>query len=155
MYGGYPYGQNWASLLRLMEQSLHANEMVCSMSSQLYHIPATENLKGNSEMHDYLYKASYHRITAIGCTKRLQGGEYHDSIIQTLVACVNNGLKADKEIMRWLPVMKENAPADFQAFMEALIRWQQHAEDTLKTAQQQLRQSGYYLENQSTNASSY
>ncbi|WP_307322358.1 hypothetical protein [Evansella vedderi] len=148
----YSYRQDWSSVLELLSQSLHGEEMVCSMSSQLYHIPETEDLEGNRQMHEHLYDASYHRVTALGSAKRLQGSESHESIIKTLVSCVDSALDADQEVTKWLYVMRDNAPADFKEFIQTIISWQQYTENTLKMAQEQLRQMGYEPENQDANS---
>ncbi|MGE7764874.1 hypothetical protein [Peribacillus sp. NPDC096540] len=49
---------NWEPILYMLHQSLYAEEMVCAMSSELFHIPATKDLKGNLEMHSHLVPAS-------------------------------------------------------------------------------------------------
>ncbi|SIR86556.1 hypothetical protein SAMN05878482_106267 [Peribacillus simplex] len=98
-------------------------------------------------MHNHLIPASYHRVTALGCAKRLQSGEYHESIIKALVACVNNGLKQDKEVTKWLRVMRENAPSEFKEFMDTVIDWQQKTEESLAYTQQLLRGMGFDTEN--------
>lgn len=139
----YIYRQDWTAVLQLLNQSLYAEEMVCSMSTQLFVIPATANLKGNAEMHNHLIPASYHRVTAVGSAMRLQNGETHETIIQTLVSCVNNGLKKDQEVMKWLPVMRDDAPDEYRPFVETIIRWQQQAEQSLSAAKQLLTQMGY------------
>lgn len=142
------YRQEWDSVLELLNRSLYGEEMVCSMSTQLYHIPATKNLKGNLEMHEHLVPASYHRLTAAGCVQRLQNGEYHISIMNTLIACVRNALKEDQEVMKWLHVMKENAPNSFQSFTQNIIIWQQQTEQNLASAQQLLRQMRFEMQDQ-------
>jgi hypothetical protein len=139
----YIFRQDWTAVLQLLNQSLYAEEMVCSMSTQLFVIPATANLKGNAEMHNHLVPASYHRVTAVGSAMRLQNGETHETIIQILVSCVNNGLKKDQEVMKWLPVMRDDAPDEYRAFLETIIRWQQQAEQSLSSAKQLLTQMGY------------
>jgi hypothetical protein len=139
----YIYRQDWTAVLQLLNQSLYAEEMVCSMSTQLFVIPATANLKGNAEMHNHLVPASYHRVTAVGSAIRLQNGESHETIIQILVSCVNNGLKKDQEVMKWLPIMRDDAPDEYKPFVETIIRWQQQAERTLTSAKQLLTQMGY------------
>lgn len=50
---GYSYPQDWSSVLELLNRSLYAEQIVCSMSTQLFHIPATGNLEGNPEMHEH------------------------------------------------------------------------------------------------------
>lgn len=142
----FPYRQDWSSVLEYLNYSLNGEQMVCSMTTQLFHIPATKNLKGNAEMHNHLIPASYHRVTALGCAKRLQSGEYHESIIKALVACVNNGLKQDKEVTIWLRVMRENAPSEYKEFMDSVISWQQKTEQSLAYTQQLLRGMGFDTE---------
>ncbi|MBU9711999.1 hypothetical protein KS419_09635 [Bacillus tamaricis] len=131
---------------------MNGEEMVCSMSSQLYHIPETENLEGLDEMHRHLYDSSYHRVTATGCAKRLQAGEYHDTIIKTMISCVQNALDADQKVMKWLQVMRDNAPNEFTQFIEIIIRWQQETVQSLSMAQHRLSQMGFEIENQRMNA---
>jgi len=67
LHFNYLYRVNsWTQILILLQRSLYAEEMVCAMSSQLFHIPQTKDLKGSSEMHNHLVPASYHRVTAVG-----------------------------------------------------------------------------------------
>lgn len=139
----YSYRHDWSSVLELLNQSLYGEQMVCSMSTQLFHIPATENLEGNPEMHEHLVPASYHRVTALGAARRLQNSEFHDSIITTLTSCVKSGLKEDQQVTKWLHVMRENAPKEFKPFIQSIIGWQQQTEESLSSAQQLLRQMGY------------
>jgi hypothetical protein len=139
----YIFRQDWTAVLQLLDQSLFAEEMVCSMSTQLFVIPATSNLKGNAEMHNSLVPASYHRVTAVGSAIRLQNGETHETIIQILVSCVNNALKKDLEVTRWLPIMREDAPDTFKPFLENIISWQQQAVQSLTSAKELLKQMGY------------
>jgi hypothetical protein len=140
--------QDWTSVLQLLNQSLYGEEMVCSMSTQLFYIPETANLKGNGRMHNHLVPASYHRVTAAGSARRLQNGEVHQSIINTLVTCVDNGLREDQEIMKWLPVMRDDAPNQFKPFIENIILWQQQTEQSLSSAKQLLRRMGYEMQDQ-------
>ncbi|WP_096188027.1 hypothetical protein [Evansella halocellulosilytica] len=147
MNGYYPYRQDWSPVVEYLDFSLNGEEMVCSMTTQLFYIPATENLEGNPEMHEHLVPASYHRVTALGCAKRLQNGEYHDSIIQAMIGCINNALMQDEEVTKWLGVMRENAPSEFIPFMDSVINWQQQTEQSLAYAKQLLTGMGYDTEN--------
>lgn len=140
-YNGYR--QNWHPVLTLLTQSLFAEQMVCSISTQLFHIDATKELEGNAEMHNHLVPAAYHRVTALGSAHRLQNGESHDSVIQTMISCINNALKEDKGITKWLPVMLEDAPTEYKPFIQSISSWQQQKEQTLLSAQQYLTQMGY------------
>lgn len=123
-------------VLNALNKSNYAEQMVCSMSSQLFHIPRTKNLKGNPEMHEHLYEASYHRTTAIGSAIRLQLGERERSIVVTMVSCIQNAEKHDRKIDEWLLVMINDAPADVKPFIQKIIEWQKQAVANLREAKQ-------------------
>jgi hypothetical protein len=148
----YPYYyrvNNWTQVLTFLNQSLYAEEMVCAMSSELYHIPATKDLKGNSEMHSHLVPASYHRVTATGSAQRLVNGEQRKSIVETLVACIKNAENQDKKVREGLIIMEENASTEFKPFIRLILNWQQQAETTLNRAKEALRSMGVSFTNES------
>jgi hypothetical protein len=142
----FPYYQfrvnNWQSILDPLLQSLYAEEMVCSMSSELYHIPQTQNLKGNNEMHNNLVPASYHRISAVGSARRLLNGEQQQSLIDTLVACILNAEARDKKVREGLIVMEENVVPEYKQFINLIIQWQSQTEASLKQAKDSLSSMG-------------
>jgi hypothetical protein len=139
----YYYRVNkWEPILNLLQQSLFAEEMVCAMSSELFHIPQTKNLKGNSEMHSHLVPASYHRVTSVGSSRRLVNGEQQQSIIITMVTCIVNAENQDKKVREGLMIMEENASPEFKSFIRVIIQWQTQAESYLKQAKDSLRTMG-------------
>jgi hypothetical protein len=139
----YYYRVNkWEPILNLLQQSLFAEEMVCAMSSELFHIPQTKNLKGNSEMHSHLVPASYHRVTSVGSSRRLVNGEQQQSIILTMVTCIVNAENQDKKVREGLMIREENASPEFKSFIRVIIQWQTQAESYLKQAKDSLRTMG-------------
>nr|WP_212775128.1 hypothetical protein [Polycladomyces abyssicola] len=118
-----------------MYSSLYSEQMVCSMSTQLFHIPETKDLKGNTEMHSHLVPASYHRITAAGSAQRLLNGEREASILKTLIACIQNAKRRDRSVRTGLNVMRDAAVASYKPFIENIIRWQDYAELHLQNAE--------------------
>lgn len=142
LFSYYYRVNNWEPIFHLLQQSLYAEEMVCAMSSELYHIPQTKNLKGNNEMHSHLVPASYHRITAVGSSRRLINGEQQQSIIETMVACILNAETQDKKVRDGLYIMEENASPEFKSFIKVIIQWQEQAEAYLKQAKESLRSMG-------------
>jgi hypothetical protein len=139
----YPFRQaDWSSVLHLLKSSLFAEEMVCSMSTQLFHIPETSNLRGNAEMHEHLVPASYHRVTSVGSANRLTRGERDPSIVSTLTACIQNAKNRDQKVLSGLHIMKDAAPAQYKLFVENIISWQHQTQFYLDRAQQQLVQMG-------------
>lgn len=143
MFPYYYYRVNqWEPIVELLQKSLFAEEMVCSMSSELFHIPQTMNLKGNSEMHSHLVPASYHRISALGSARRLTKGEQQQSLIDTLVACILNAETRDKKVREGLIVMEENAGPEFKPFIKVIIQYQEQTEAYLKQAKETLLTMG-------------
>ncbi|HWO75115.1 MAG TPA: hypothetical protein VNM69_04245 [Bacillus sp. (in: firmicutes)] len=157
MYPYYYYYRqnNWEPILTLLQQSLYAEEMVCSMSSELYHIPQTENLEGNNEMHNHLVPASYHRVTTVGCAIRLVNGERRESIIDTLAACILNAQRQDRGVRQWLQVMEENASSEFKGFIQMISRWQNQAESTLQQAKESVQAMGVQFPAEGQEGASY
>ncbi|PLR96867.1 hypothetical protein [Bacillus sp. T33-2] len=142
MYPYYFYRVSWDNVLSLLRQSLFAEEMVCAMSSELFHIPQTQNLQGNREMHNHLVPASYHRVTATGSAQRLKNGEQRQSVVETLAACIINASAQDQQVREGLAVMYENADTEFKPFIQLIIRWQQQAESYLEQAKEASRSIG-------------
>ncbi|MBS4189508.1 hypothetical protein KHA94_04680 [Bacillus sp. FJAT-49705] len=134
--------KNWEHIMNLLHQSLSAEEIVCSMSSELYHIPQTKNLKGLDEMHSHLVPASYHRVSAAGSSRRLINSEQQQTIIATLIACILNAEARDKKVRAGLNIMEENASPDYKPFIKVIIQWQGQSEAYLKQAKEALRSMG-------------
>ncbi|TFE23496.1 hypothetical protein E2980_19210 [Cohnella luojiensis] len=124
----------WLSVVTELSLSLYGEQMVCSMSTQLFHIPETKDLKGNAEMHTHLVPASYHRVTATGSALRLQNGESAPSIVETLINCIQNAEQRDRNVHAGLLVMRDAAPASYKQFVENIIRWQEYTELHLQNA---------------------
>lgn len=124
----------WQSVVSGLYRSLYDEQMVCSMSTQLFHIPETKDLNGNAEMHTHLIPASYHRVTATGSAQRLLNGETAPSILETMADCIQNAEQKDRNVRAGLLIMREAAPAAYKPFVENIIRWQTNAELHLQSA---------------------
>jgi len=133
----------WESVLASLQGSLYANQFVCAMSSQLFHIEETKDLRGNKEMHEHLVHSSYHRVTAIGSALRIQGRETQRSIIETLTACIQNAQQADAKVSEYLGVMHNAAPQGYKSFMNHVISWQNASNQSLKDARNELISAGF------------
>lgn len=124
----------WQSVATELSRSLFDEQMVCSMSTQLFHIPETKDLQGNADMHTHLVPASYHRVTAAGSAQRLLSGETAPSIAETMMSCIQNAEQQDREVRAGLLVMLDAAPAAYKSFIDNIIRWQDSAESHLQNA---------------------
>lgn len=138
----YPMRIEYNTMVDPLQRSLYANAWVCAMSSQLFHIEETRDLKGNKQMHEHLVPASYHRVTALGSAIRLQSGESDASIIETLTACIQNSKEADAKVRKYLMVMLEAAPENYQTFIQQIMKWQDLSERYLAEADAVLRRLG-------------
>ncbi|MFD1040123.1 hypothetical protein ACFQ3N_17255 [Virgibacillus byunsanensis] len=136
MYPYYYRVNNWENVLHALHQSLFAEEMVCAMSSELFHIPETQGLEGNAEMHNHLVPASYHRVTAVGSAQRLMNGEQQQSIIETMSACIMNAEAQDKQVRQGLNTMERNASPSYKPVIAVIIMWQEQAEYYLNQARE-------------------
>ncbi|MFC4075867.1 hypothetical protein [Salinithrix halophila] len=128
--------ESWRPVTTETYRSLYSEQMVCSMSTQLFHIPETKDLRGNEEMHRDLIPASYHRVTAAGSAQRLFNGEYAPSIVKTLMDCIENAQRRDRGVRAGLTIMRTAAPATYQPFIQTIIGWQNSAERHLQNAKQ-------------------
>ncbi|WP_349407487.1 hypothetical protein [Pseudalkalibacillus sp. SCS-8] len=126
----------WEPAATAINRSLYGELMVCSMSTQLFYIPETANLKGNEQMHTHLVPASYHRVTASGAALRLMNGNTSESLLQTYIGCIKNAEKQDKEVRSNLMIMLDDSPNSYKTFIETIIRWQDYAEFHLEDAKQ-------------------
>lgn len=126
----------WRLAVTEMNYSLYGEQMVCSMSTQLFHIPETSDLMGNAEMHRHLVPASYHRVTAAGSAQRLLNGERAPSIVETLIACIQNAELRDRNVRVGLYTMRDAAPPTYKPFIENIIRWQDYTELHLQNTKQ-------------------
>jgi hypothetical protein len=115
--------EKWQPVVTELDRSLLGEQMVCSASTQLFHIPEMKDLRGNAEMHTHLVPASYHRVTAAGSAQRLLNGETATSILETLIACIQNSEQKDRNVRAGLLVMREAAPSSYKPFIDNIIRW--------------------------------
>jgi hypothetical protein len=128
--------EKWQPVVAEIYYSLYGEQMVCSISTQLFHIPETKDLKGNMEMHTHLVPASYHRVTATGSAQRLLNGERVPSILKTLIACIQNAEQRDRNVRNGLHIMRGAAPSSYKPFIENIIHWQDYTEFHLQNAKQ-------------------
>ncbi len=77
-----------------------------------------------------------HRVTATGAAQRLLNGERAPSIVETLIACIQNAEQRDRNVRVGLYVMRDAAPGTYKSFVENIIRWQDYAELHLQNAKQ-------------------
>ena len=138
MYGGTFVRQTDTDTVRQMVEalttSLYAEEIVCSMASQLHYIPETANLNGLKETHDALVPASYHRVTAVGTGNRMLQGDQSPSLWQVIEYCIREAGEMDAAARAGMNKMLAAAPQAYKGFMNQMIEWQKYKEKTFQVA---------------------
>ena len=129
-------------MVEALSNSLYAEEIVCSMASQLHYIPEMANLNGLKETHDALVPASYHRVTAVGTGNRILQGDQSLSLWQVIEYCIREAGVMDAAVRVGLNKMLAAAPYAYRGFVNQIIEWQQYKESSFqiaKTAFEQLK----------------
>ncbi|WP_233144153.1 hypothetical protein [Lottiidibacillus patelloidae] len=125
----------WQQVYMNLYYSLYAEQMVCALSSEFFHIDETKDLKGNGKMHQHLVPASYHRVTAVGSVIRILNGDKSDTVVKTLTSCINNAQRQDKGVVDGIEIMERNIPRKSRNQLRQIIQWQKAAEHYLKLAE--------------------
>ena len=121
-------------MVEALSNSLFAEEIVCSMASQLHYIPEMANVNGLKETHDALVPASYHRVTAVGTGNRILQGDQHPSLWNVIEYCIREGQKMDAAVRVGLNKMLAAAPDTYRGFVNQIIEWQKYKEQTFQMA---------------------
>ena len=136
MYGGLTMRQTDTirQMAEALSNSLYAEEMVCSMASQLHYIPETAQLSGLKETHDELIPASYHRVTAVGTGHRILQGDNAPTLWNVIEYCIREAQEKDAAVMVGLNKMFAAAPEAYRGFVNQIIEWQKYKERTFQIA---------------------
>ena len=121
-------------MVEALSNSLFAEEIVCSMASQLHYIPEMANVNGLKETHDALVPASYHRVTAVGTGNRILQGDQHSSLWNVIEYCIREGQEMDTAVRVGLNKMLAAAPDAYRGFVNQIIEWQKYKEQTFQMA---------------------
>jgi hypothetical protein len=142
-FAGFGYdirAVQWQQVYMNLYYSLYAEQMVCALSSELFHIDETKDLKGNGKMHQHLVPASYHRVTACGSAIRILQGDKEDTVIKTLTSCIDNAQRQDKGVVDGLEIMSNNVSRKYRRRIREIVQWQKAAEHYLKLAEEGTKQ---------------
>ncbi|WP_069203048.1 hypothetical protein [Bacillus testis] len=117
-----------------LANSLYAEEMVCSMASQLRYFPETAQLNGLEETHGSLVPASYHRVTAVGTGYRILQGDNAPTLWNVIEYCIREAQKMDAATRVGLNKMLAAAPETYRGFVNQIIEFQKNKENYFQMA---------------------
>lgn len=133
----------WADPLRDLRRSLYAEQIFCSLTSEMRAFPAFAEQPALDELHKENYETSYHRNTACGHLTRLYFAppaavEEFDRLTVMAIACVYNSRKHDKLAQAQFEALVASDPVD-QAWLQLAMCWHLERKRWLKVAAADVR----------------
>ena len=127
-----PHPELMVSVHTELQKSIAAEEIICSIGSQMIWIPATQSLSGLSEVNQENCKTSLHRITAAGCLKRMAQGDWHETLLAILVHSLYNARQHDQLRRGHTQRCWQSASSSLRPSIENWMSWLRLAEDHLQ-----------------------
>lgn len=109
-----PSSDNFQVILNHLEQSIHAEQFICSIVTEMKYMPPFKNQIALKKIHKENYQTSYHRNTADGNLKRLISGagqSEHQLVLMT-VECFLEADEHDQNIEDALQLMSANTTTE-------------------------------------------
>lgn len=127
MYMGY------ADVLSQVEQSIKAEQVFCSIVTQMKYLPQFTGQAALNKVHRENYETSYHRNTAAGNLERLVFGESDELLILMTVECFIEARQHDKTAAASLEKIVATSSEDQQWIIVA-TEWHKRRRQYLKSA---------------------
>ncbi len=86
----------YVDVLGHVERSIKAEQMFCSIATQMTFLPQFRYQAELKNVHRENYETSYHRNTAAGNLRRLLTGEFDEMLVLMTVECLIESRKHDK-----------------------------------------------------------
>ncbi|BCU82979.1 hypothetical protein JIR001_27620 [Polycladomyces abyssicola] len=117
-----------------LDQSISADETLSSICYQLRCSVFACDWDGWEEAHRECMLSNHYRLTASGCLKRMAMGDWHETLLMTLVQCLYLARRADRIKQGYFHRLCGSAPEGFRPTAELLLVWNRHAEAHLQEA---------------------
>lgn len=130
--GPEPY--RLAEVQQSLEQSITADETLSSICYQLRCSEFARDWNGWEEAHRECILSNHYRLTASGCLKRMAMGDWHETLLMTLVQCLYLARRADRMKQGYFHRLCGSAPEGLRPTVELLLVWTRHAEEHLQRA---------------------
>ncbi|GMA59569.1 hypothetical protein NZD89_08565 [Alicyclobacillus fastidiosus] len=128
----------YADVLNLVEQSIKAEQVFCSIVTQMKYLPQFKGQTALNIVHRENYETSYHRNTAAGNLERLVTGESDELLILMTVECFIETRQHDKIAGTSLGNIVVTSSEDQQWIIVA-TEWHKQRRQYLKSAARVLR----------------
>jgi hypothetical protein len=100
------------NVLGHIEESIHAEQVFCSIATQMTFLPQFKDQTDLETIHKENYETSYHRNTAAGNLARLVTGETDEMLILMTVECFVEAKNHDKAAGAALEELKNDNTLD-------------------------------------------
>ncbi|MCL6518081.1 hypothetical protein, partial [Alicyclobacillus sp.] len=132
----------FAPVLQHLEQSIHAEQVFCSIVTEMKFMPAFKDDPNLAEVHRQNYETSYHRNTAAGNLRRLLAGAgpSEEMLVLMTIECFVEAKRHDRQAEEALKAIRTESPAD-EGWIQAAERWHARRRQALRMARRLLRQS--------------
>jgi hypothetical protein len=132
----------FSRVLQHVEMSIHAEQVFCSIVTEMKYMPGFQNDPGLKTVHEQNYETSYHRNTAAGNLRRLvaHGGPSKEQLILMTVECFLEAHDHDKRAETALQTLSASSPTD-ETWLQAAAKWHKRRKVELNRAAKLLRAS--------------
>jgi hypothetical protein len=123
----------YADVLKHVELSIKAEQVFCSIVTQMKYLPQFTGQAALNTVHRENYQTSYHRNTAAGNLERLVAGESDELLILMTVECFIETRHHDKIAETSLGNIVVTSSED-QKWISAATEWHRRRKQHLKSA---------------------
>jgi hypothetical protein len=137
--------EHWSRILQHVNASIQAEQVFCSITTEMKWFPQIERQPILKELHAENYETSYHRNTAAGNLIRLQmtdgtDRDQHKRLILMTVECLLEAKEHDTKAYNFLTRLEADTSQD-KAWIEFAAKWHRLREHYLRRAMRRLRMS--------------
>lgn len=129
-----PRPERMEAVKKALEQSLFAESILLTISGQIASIPEMKGRPGLASVSGGEAQTGSLRLTAQGCLERMNGQDWHETVLAQLVHSMYEARRRDRLKRGYLMELKRNAPEDARPAVENWIQWVDYAELTLQEA---------------------
>lgn len=132
----------YAPVLHYVERSIHAEQIFCSIVTEMKFMPAFKDDPHLAEVHRQNYETSYHRNTAAGNLRRLLAGAgpSDEMLVLMTIECFVEAREHDKRAEQALTSIRAGSAAD-ERWIQAAEKWHFRRRHALRRAKRLLKQA--------------
>ncbi|WAH37820.1 hypothetical protein [Alicyclobacillus dauci] len=128
----------YAEVLHYLNLSIRAEQIFCSIVTQMLYIPQFQNQTSLKTVHRENYQTSYHRNTAAGNLIRLEGGDAQKILVLMTIECFVEVRKHDKVAEAGLRQITASSAED-KSLLAVAFEWHSMRKRYLRAAARTLR----------------